>query len=73
MFYFILKKVWLVFSVVLISGVQPSDSIIHIPISILFQTLSPICYYRGIEQSSRAIWYLYCSIMVVLVGYLLYT
>ena len=37
-FYFILQ---LIYSVVLVSGVQQSDSVIHIHISILFQILFP--------------------------------
>ena len=33
--------VWLIYNVVLVSGVQPNDSVIHIHISLLFQILSP--------------------------------
>ena len=39
-------------NVVLVSGVQQSDSVIHIHISILFQILFPFRLLQNIEQSS---------------------
>ena len=39
-------------SVVLILGVQQSDSVIHIHVSILYQILSPIRLLQNIEQNS---------------------
>ena len=39
-------------NVVLVSGVQHSDSVIHIHVSILFQILFPFRLLRNIEQSS---------------------
>ena len=36
----------------LVSGVQQSDSVIHIHVSILFQILFPIKLLKNIEQSS---------------------
>ena len=39
-------------NVVLVSGAQQSDSVIHIPVSILFQILFPFRLLGNIEQSS---------------------
>ena len=47
-FYFILE----INNVVLVSGVQQSDSVIHIHVSILFQILFPFRLLQNIEQSS---------------------
>ena len=44
--------VWLINSVLLVSGVQQSDSIIHVHVSILFQILFPFRLLHNIEQSS---------------------
>ena len=44
--------VQLINNVVLVSGVQQSDSVIHIHVSILFQILLPIRLLQNIEQSS---------------------
>ena len=58
-FIFLIKKlkqfyigVYLINSVMLVSGVQQSDSIIHIQVSILFQILFPFWLLQNIEQSS---------------------
>ena len=40
-------------NVVLVSGVQPSDSVIHIHVSILFQILFPFRLLHNVEQSFR--------------------
>ena len=42
----------LINNVVLVSGVQQSDSVIHVHVSILFQILFPIRLLHNIEQSS---------------------
>ena len=42
----------LINNVVLVSGVQQSDSVMHIYISILFQILFPFRLLQSIEQSS---------------------
>ena len=42
----------MIYNVVLFSGVQENDSVIHIYTSILFQILSPIRLLHNIEQSS---------------------
>ena len=42
--------VYFIYNVVLVSGVQQSDSVIHI--SILFQILSPYRSLKNIEQNS---------------------
>ena len=39
-------------SVVLVSGVQQSESVIHINVSVLFQILFPFMFLQNIEQSS---------------------
>ena len=39
-------------NVVLVSGIQHSDSVIHIHVSILFQILFPFSLLHNIEQSS---------------------
>ena len=39
---------------VLVSGVQQSDSVIHIHVSILFQILFPFRLLQSIEQSSQS-------------------
>ena len=39
-------------NVVLVSGVQQSDPVIHVPVSILFQILFPFRLLQSIEQSS---------------------
>ena len=51
-------------SVVLISGVQQSDSVIHIHVSILYQVLSPIRLLQNIEQSS--LYYTVCGLYLFL-------
>ena len=51
----IIKKyieVLLINNVVLVSGVQQSDSVIHIHVSILFQVLFPLRLLQNIELSS---------------------
>ena len=45
-------EVQLISSVVLVSGVQQSDSIVHIHLSILFQILFPFILLKNIEHSS---------------------
>ena len=45
-------RVKLINNVVLVSGVQQSDSVIHIHVSLLFQILFPIRLLQNIEQSS---------------------
>ena len=42
----------LINNIVLVSGVQQSDSVIHIHVSILFQILFPFRLLQNIEQSS---------------------
>ena len=42
----------MIYNVVLVSGVQQSDSVIHIHISILLQVLFPFRLLLNIEQSS---------------------
>ena len=42
----------MIYNVVLVSGVQQSDSIIHIYVTILFQVLFPFQLLPNIEQSS---------------------
>ena len=59
-FYFILEYSWLY--VVLVSGVQQSDSVMHMHTSILFQILSRIGYYRILSKVP-------CAIQQVIVGY----
>ena len=44
----------LINSVVLVSGVQHSDSVIHIHVSILFQIIFPCRLLQNIERSSLA-------------------
>ena len=39
-------------NVMLVSGIQQSDSVIHMHVSILFQILFPISLLHNIEQSS---------------------
>ena len=56
----------LINNVSLVSGVQQSDSVIHIHVSILFQFFSPFRYYRVFSRVP-------CAIQQVLVGYLFYT
>ena len=41
---------WLINNAVLVSGIQPSDSVIHIDESILFQLFSPFRLLQNIEQ-----------------------
>ena len=55
----------MIYSVVLVSAVQQSDSVIHIHISILFQILFHIGYYRILSRGP-------CAIKEVLVDYLFY-
>ena len=44
--------VWLIYNVVLVSGVQQSHSVIHIHVSILFQILFPFVFsFDGRNQS----------------------
>ena len=47
-----LIEVQLIYSIVLVSGVQQSDSVIHTYISILFQILFPHRLLQNTEQSS---------------------
>ena len=42
----------MIYNVVLVSGVQQSDSVIHIHVSILFQILFPFRLLQSVEQSS---------------------
>ena len=42
----------LISNAVLVSGVQQSDSVVHIHVSILFQVLFPFTLFHNIEQSS---------------------
>ena len=42
----------LINNVVLVSGVEQSDSVIHTHVAILFQILSPFRLLNNIEQSS---------------------
>ena len=44
--------IYLINNVVLVPGIQQSDSVIHIHVSILFQSLSPFRLLQSIEQSS---------------------
>ena len=44
--------VYLINNVMLASGIQQSDSVIHIHVSILFQIIFPIRLLQNIEQSS---------------------
>ena len=53
-------------NVVIVSGVEQSDSVIHMHVSILFQVLFPFRLLHNIEQSSL------CYIVEVLVGYPFY-
>ena len=39
-------------NVVLVSDVQQSDSVVHLPVSILSQMISPFTSLQNIEQSS---------------------
>ena len=50
--FFFLIEVYLIYSVVLVSGVQQSEQVIHIHISILFQILFPYRSLQSIEQTS---------------------
>ena len=52
LFYIIFIGVQLIYNVVLVSGVQQSESAIHIHISTLFQILFPYRSLQSIEQSS---------------------
>ena len=54
----------MIYNVVLVSGVQQNDSVIHIHISILFQIIFPIAYDRILSSVP-------CAIQYVLVDYLL--
>ena len=51
-FYFVLEYSCLTNNVVIVSGEQRKDSVIHIPVSILSQTPLPSRLPRNIEQSS---------------------
>ena len=42
----------MIYNVVLVSGVQQSDSVMHIHVSILFQILFPFRLLQNIDQSS---------------------
>ena len=64
-FLFVLSGVALAYTVVLISGIWQSDSVIHKHISILFQILSRIGYYRVLRRVP-------CAIQWVLAGCLFY-
>ena len=55
----------MIFNVVLVSGVQHSDSVIHIHILIFFRLFSHIDYYRILSRVP-------CAIQKVLVVYLFY-
>ena len=52
LFFKIFIGVYLIYNVVLVSGVQQTESIIHIHISTLFQILFPYRPLQSIEQSS---------------------
>ena len=45
----------MIYHIVLVSGVQQGDSVIHIPISILFRFFSHIGYYRILGRVPCAI------------------
>ena len=63
---FFLIEVWLIYNVVLVSGVQPSDSVKHLCISIPRHTFSIIIPYKILNRVP-------CAIQSVLIGYLFYT
>ena len=63
MYYFFKIEVQLIYSVVLISGVQHSDSVLHVCVYSFFFSL--IGYYKTLSTVS-------CAIQQVLVGYLFY-
>ena len=65
LFFFFDFILQLIYNVVLVPGVQQSDSFIHINISILFQILFHIGYYRILSRGP-------CAIKEVLVDYLFY-
>ena len=46
MFFFLIIGVWLIYNAVLVSGVQQSESVMHMHIAILFRFFSHIGYYR---------------------------
>ena len=50
-FVVVVVEVYLIYYFVLVSGVQKSDSVIHIHVSILFQILLPFRLLHNIEQS----------------------
>ena len=56
----------MIYNVVLVSGVQQKDSVIHVHISTLFQILSPIGYY-GILST------VCCATQQVLVDYFIHS
>ena len=43
----------MIYTVVLVSGIQQSDSVIHIHVNVLFQVLFPFRLLQNIEQSSQ--------------------
>ena len=45
---YFLTEVWLIYNVVLVSGVQKSDSVIYMCVCILFQTLFPYRFLQSI-------------------------
>ena len=58
-----LIEVELIYNTVLVSGVQHSDSVIHIHVSILFQILSPFRLLKNIGASLVAQWLRVCLLM----------
>ena len=72
--FFFLIKIWFIYYVVLVSGVQQSDSAIHKCISIFFQIIFPYSLLQSIEysflcQNGRSllvICFMYCSFYMLL-------
>ena len=62
-FFFCFVGVQLTYNIVLVSGIQQSQSVMYINISILF---SHICYYKLLSRFS-------CAIQQVLINHLFYT
>ena len=60
----------LINNIVLVSGVQQSDSVIHIHVSILVQVLFPFRLLQNIEQSSLLLYRR--SLLVILFFFLIF-
>ena len=63
--FFFLIGIQLIYNVVLVSGVQQNDSIIHIHISILFQIIFPFRLLQSIKQSSLCYTVGYCWLSIL--------